>query len=57
MNEIWIPCEGSGAESRGRPTCPMCGHIVPVAPLVGEPFVDHLRDDIIARIARGDFDA
>jgi hypothetical protein len=35
----------------------MCGHIVPVAPLVGEPFVDHLRDDIIARIARGDFDA
>jgi hypothetical protein len=50
---IMVPCEGSGAD--GHPwgssfVCPMCGE------LFASPIPEHDRDDVIARLLRGDFD-
>jgi len=54
---IWMPCEGSGCTVHGSDgiggMCQMCGQIVDVVDeWQAEP---HQRDDIIARIKRGDF--
>lgn len=53
---IMIPCEGSGFEPArgfGLTLCAMCGE-PPVLDAAGM-VVAHERDDIIARIERGDF--
>lgn len=53
---IPIPCEGSGCPGNlpGDDTalCTMCGAL---HPLDGGVVVAHQRDDIIARINRGDY--
>ena len=62
MNEIWIPCEGGGYPAAGRQpntfftygTCAMCGQWIPTTS--DGRVIRHNRDDIIARIERGDFD-
>jgi len=58
---ILIRCEGSGcppATGTGNGTiavgmCPMCGHWLSLDSYV---VPEHTRDDILARLARGDFD-
>jgi len=53
---ILIRCEGSGCPPcRGTDLCSMCGQC---CSLVGEDeavTIDHYRDDILARLDRGDF--
>lgn len=49
---ILIPCEGSGTTSPHH-LCPMCGD--PTVVGEGGAVAEHQRDDIIARIGRGDF--
>ena len=57
---IWVDCEGSGCPThfptltapRGG-TCMMCGHWE-LADINGVA-LPHKRDDIIARVKRGDF--
>lgn len=59
---ILIRCEGSGCPPAamhdgltfGSGMCAMCGHAVTV---VAGAVLDHQRDDIIARLKRGDYDA
>jgi len=51
MEPLFISCEGSGAVSPGW--CPMCA--MPVERLSIIP--DHQRPDLLAMLARGDFDA
>lgn len=53
---ILIDCEGSGCPPASPlyPICAMCGQH---APLDGEVVVPHQRDDVLARLTRGDFDA
>ena len=61
---ILIPCEGSGCgyhfydEASITGMCQMCGARVPVAvnPEGESVTCDHQRDDILARLDRGDFD-
>lgn len=58
---IWIPCEGSRHpghigvvdNGRDRAMCAMCGAVVDVDD--DWRTVDHKRDDVLARIERGDF--
>lgn len=61
---IWIRCEGSGCPTHnqgfergtrfpGRGMCSMCGAPVPLAG--DEMAVTHNRDDILARLERGDY--
>lgn len=56
---ILIACEGAGAVGHdvgnlpGTRMCPMCGH--DMWTLDGGVMPEHQRDDVIARIARGDF--
>ena len=59
---IWIPCEGAGCPAHpvashhqfAEGMCAMCGRIVTIdAEAIAS---DHLRDDVLARIDRGDFD-
>lgn len=57
---ILIPCEGSGAKGHRTwmwwaATCPMCG--ISYTTDAERIMPEHDRDDLIARIARGDFDA
>lgn len=49
---IWIACEGSGCPFTSMNTCTMCGQHVAHD---GDVTSHHERDDIIARIERGDF--
>ena len=52
---ILIPCEGSRAEGHDVPgglMCRMCGLVLPFNL---EVMPDHQRDDVLARIERGDF--
>lgn len=55
---IWMPCEGSNAkghesESGAVAMCRMCGEWIPCT---WDGVVEaHRRDDIIARVKRGDF--
>ena len=56
---IEVPCEGSGlpaydAESGGYGNCQMCGAIRWLHD--DGAVTDHYRHDIVAMIARGDFD-
>ena len=59
---IEMICEGSGcpahiplsASNLSAGMCSMCGHFVA---LIGQNAIIHTRDDILARIERGDFDA
>lgn len=62
---IWIRCEGSGCPPAGRTIasagnwllCSMCGAPVSHLALTDDGMVsEHYRDDIIARIERGDFE-
>jgi len=63
---IPINCEGSGSDPLRaaysviggyRGMCPMCGEFVEiVACAPGAVILPHLRDDIVARIQRGDFE-
>ncbi len=54
---IPIRCAGSGCPGNlpgdGEALCTMCGALLP---LDGEVVAEHERDDIIARIHRGDFE-
>lgn len=55
---ILIPCEGAGCppagvNSVGNGICAMCGNLVVLLDNGTAPV--HQRDDIIARINRGDF--
>lgn len=57
---IWIDCEGSGCPGHGTRSeviCSMCGRMVATEHAEGYGLVTipHRRDDIIARIYRGDF--
>lgn len=59
---IWVPCESSGAEANEERfilgmiqpvgSCRMCGAEVA---LTNGKVPDHDRDDILARLKRGDF--
>jgi hypothetical protein len=55
---ILVPCAGSGAAGHsmvgGAAMCPTCGLIQIRTPAGTIP--DHQRQDLIAMIARGDFD-
>lgn len=55
---ILIPCEGSGQRchvfAAGLAICSMCGGAVPFGE--GGLAVPHQRDDVLARLDRGDFD-
>lgn len=60
MNQVLIPCEGS-SQPVNRPFdfgvhgfCKMCGQIVSLDHGLA---CAHGRDDILARLDRGDFDA
>ena len=54
---IMIRCEGSGSLANipkgGLGYCQMCGRVSALLP--GDTMPEHQRDDIIARINRGDF--
>lgn len=54
---IWIPCEGAEfpghLSSDGVAMCSMCGRFHPTGD--AGLLVAHDRDDILARIVRGDF--
>lgn len=53
---ILIPCEGSGGSGILLPAgrmCQMCGRQFPE--IEPRPIPDHTRDDILARLDRGDF--
>lgn len=61
---ILIPCEGSGAIGQVRDRllgggvlvmCPMCGILTVVESEVRAAMPQHERDDVLARLERGDF--
>jgi hypothetical protein len=53
---ILVPCEGAGAAGHllvpGARMCPTCGQVHATD---ADTIPDHVRQDIIAMIARGDF--
>jgi len=54
---ILIPCEGSGQRGHRRGAlllCATCGQVIGV--WTPDVMPQHDRDDVIARITRGDFD-
>jgi len=64
VEPIWVKCEGSGLppnyDWRGFGTCQMCGcgpGLVSATPEGIGVCDEHYRKDILAMIARGDFDA
>jgi hypothetical protein len=59
-DELMVICEGSGCGAHMLPSimglgiCAMCGHTVE---LNGSVALLHTREDILAMVERGDFDA
>lgn len=54
---IWVRCEGSGCPANlplgGTGLCQMCNRVLVLLP--GDLIPEHSRDDILARLERGDF--